>query len=224
MPLVFVLLALFFGVSTNLFASNNPIAPSDLKTLENKREFDYFNSYQKIKNRNDVHLPSKTPSAFLWLINFFSKLIPILFVSLFVLVALFILYSILVNNRFSKYLIKSRKNDVVHTLTEMNEEDISENNFDYLILQAQNDADYRLILRLMYLKILQLLHAKSHITYKKNKTNYEYGYEINNLQIREEFLRISAHFDWLCYGKTSIDQQKFQILEPLFKKFIHQFD
>lgn len=106
----------------------------------------------------------------------------------------------------------------------LNEDQIDSNDFDSLIKAAGRNNNYRLVLRLMFLKALQNLHEKQQIKYAKTKTNYEYSYEIRNTSIKTNFDEVSEIFSWVWYGNSQIDEASFQAFEPKFKTFISDIE
>lgn len=85
------------------------------------------------------------------------------------------------------------------------EEDISQLNFDELIAAAIESKQYKLAVRYMYLKSLQLLSEKGFIDLRNNKTNYQYLSEIKNDQISSLFRNTTQIFERIWYGDTQVD-------------------
>jgi len=90
-------------------------------------------------------------------------------------------------------------------ITELNE-DISTLNFDDLISSAMETKNYKLAVRYLYLKSLQLLADQGVIELRANKTNYQYLSEIKNNRISGSFKNAMTIFEWIWYGEFSIDE------------------
>ena len=73
-----------------------------------------------------------------------------------------------------------RKRAIEFNDLESIESNLDEANLDDFILEALNTQDYRLAVRLYYLKILQSLKRKEIIEWKKDKTNKDYLKELKN--------------------------------------------
>lgn len=102
----------------------------------------------------------------------------------------------------------------------MNEddEDISQMNFDELISAAIASKQFKLAIRYMYLKSLNLLSEKGLIELKNNKTNYQYLSEIRNEQIATAFRNTTSLFEWIWYGDFPVDEQIVNSSQKDFKK------
>ena len=88
-------------------------------------------------------------------------------------------------------------------------EDINEMNFNVLIQNALNNKDYRLCVRLMYLKSLKLLSDRKIINWNENKTNYSYLSEIKDVRLYDNFLELTILFDYVWYGNLKLDDNSF---------------
>ena len=91
-------------------------------------------------------------------------------------------------------------------MKELNE-DISKLNFDDLISSAIETKNYKLAIRYLYLKSLQLLSDHEIIELKENKTNHQYLSEIKNSRISGAFRNAMIIFEWIWYGEFSIDER-----------------
>ncbi|MFR9166683.1 MAG: hypothetical protein ACLVKO_10880 [Dysgonomonas sp.] len=96
-------------------------------------------------------------------------------------------------------------------------EDVNNMDFDRLIENSLKAKDYRLAVRFLYLKNLKALSDYSIIKWNPNKTNYSYQYEINDKNLRSQFLYTTTVFDFVWYGEFLLD-------EPMFNNLHKQFD
>ncbi|GLB51627.1 hypothetical protein NBRC110019_06660 [Neptunitalea chrysea] len=123
-----------------------------------------------------------------------------------------------------KYLINAPINTVfkkesrtIDTL-QFDEENIEKIDFDILINQALSTLNYRLAVRYLYLKSLQLLAAKNMIEWHYDKTNSEYQNEIKNPETKEIFKSVSYIYDYVWYGEFSIDEKDFAKTQSNFNQ------
>jgi hypothetical protein len=88
-----------------------------------------------------------------------------------------------------------------------NEEEISKLNFDDLISAAIENKNYKLAVRYLFLKSLQLLSEKDLIKINDNKTNNQYLAEIKNDKISRVFSKTTSVFEWIWYGNFPVDEK-----------------
>jgi hypothetical protein len=98
-------------------------------------------------------------------------------------------------------------------------ENIHEIDFDTHIDQAITQHNYRLAIRLLYLKSLKQLSDAGLIHWQIDKTNSTYINELDNLQQREAFAILTRQFEFVWYGEFAINQQAFQNIKTLFINF-----
>ncbi|HMG10715.1 MAG TPA: DUF4129 domain-containing protein [Mucilaginibacter sp.] len=101
-------------------------------------------------------------------------------------------------------------------------ENIHELNFDSEIEKAVSQHNYRLAVRLLYLKCLKQLSDSNLIHWQIDKTNSAYVLELNNLSQRQAFLLLTRQFEYVWYGGFTIDGTAFQNINQLFQNFKKQ--
>ena len=111
-----------------------------------------------------------------------------------------------------KKLRKAQRNWTVENL----EEDLLESELDGFIREALAAEDYALALRLYYLKLLQLLHQRHLIRWKKDKTNREYLREMRPTPHYDSFRDLTMAFERVRYGGQVISAGQFREIEPRF--------
>lgn len=99
------------------------------------------------------------------------------------------------------------------------EEDLTGIDFDKKIGKAKEETDYRMAVRWLYLKQLYLLSLKNQIAWQPYKTNMDYEYELAKSVHKQSFKDISKIYEYVWYGKYSVNSQSFQSLEQTFKQF-----
>jgi hypothetical protein len=98
-------------------------------------------------------------------------------------------------------------------------ENIHEINFDTEIENAVAQHNYRLAVRLLYLKCLKQLNDASLIKWQPEKTNGTYVNELNDIGQRSNFKLLTRQFEYVWYGDFAIDGDIFKHINVLFQKF-----
>ncbi len=98
-------------------------------------------------------------------------------------------------------------------------ENIHAIDFTEAITQAITQKNYRLAIRLYYLKTLKELTDHEMIDWQINKTNRSYVYELNSPTLRPDFERITRQFEYAWYGDFPVDEPQFIHIKNQFLKF-----
>jgi len=98
-------------------------------------------------------------------------------------------------------------------------ENIHDINFDNSIEEAINNHNYRLAVRLLYLKCLKQLSDASLIKWQPEKTNSSYVNELANAEQKAIFNSLTRRFEFIWYGEFSIDGQTFNRINLQFQEF-----
>ena len=69
-----------------------------------------------------------------------------------------------------------------------------------LLQEAIDDKDALLVIRYSFMQILQLMQQRELISYRNDKTNYEYYSELKDLQLRPSFRFLSRQYEYAWYG------------------------
>lgn len=99
------------------------------------------------------------------------------------------------------------------------EENIRELNLDELIATHIAEENFRFAIRYMFLKVLKILDENKQIKWKSDKTNYEFGNEIKDIDTRTVFFRLAYIYDVVWYGNFSLDKEQFQNLNTQYDAF-----
>lgn len=111
------------------------------------------------------------------------------------------------------------------TKTELEADTIDENSsvesIDKLIQKAESQGEYRLAIRLQFLKTLRLLDDNEHIVWRSGKTNHEYLNEIESSIVKNNFDNLSYVYEYSWYGQFDIENetQYFQLREGFITLF-----
>lgn len=98
-------------------------------------------------------------------------------------------------------------------------ENIHEINMDDELEKAVNVRNYRLAVRLLYLKSLKQLNDAELIQWEINKTNTDYSNELQDFDQRLAFNLLTRQFEFIWYGEFNIDADVFGRISNLFKDF-----
>jgi hypothetical protein len=100
----------------------------------------------------------------------------------------------------------NKKNPLIYSVEE---EDIENQDLDYLTECSIQEKRFSDAIRWQYLKTLKTLHEQNCISYEAHKTVIEYAYEIKDAEIRNRFKALSREFIYYRYGKGEADAEKF---------------
>jgi hypothetical protein len=98
-------------------------------------------------------------------------------------------------------------------------ENIHEMNFDAEIEKAISQHNFRLAVRLLYLKCLKQLSDKDLIQWQIDKTNAAYVYELADPIQQQTFRLLTRQFEYVWYGNFFIDKDTFGNINLLFQNF-----
>ena len=83
---------------------------------------------------------------------------------------------------------------------------------------------YRLAIRLLYLKVINQLRIKEIIHYSKEKTNIDYLRDLTNEDLKSRFYAITTIYNHVWYGDIEIDEDQYERFEKSFQSFYTTVD
>ncbi len=101
-------------------------------------------------------------------------------------------------------------------------EDINAIDFDDELEKALAQNNYRLAVRLLYLRSLKQLSDLQLIHWQIDKTNSTYVNELADPSQKQVFSLITRQFEYVWYGNFSIDKDAFVNISRLFQDFKQQ--
>jgi hypothetical protein len=112
-----------------------------------------------------------------------------------------------------------KRNNVVAATAEDDTmpDDIFAINYQKELDRATEGKDYRLAIRLMYLRLLKSSAEKNIIQYAQERTNFDYLSQVHKTSYYNEFFRLTRNFEYAWYGK-------FTVTDPAFEKIKNDFD
>ena len=99
------------------------------------------------------------------------------------------------------------------------EENIFEINYQREIERAIDSSNYRLAIRLMFLRLLRDLSQKNIIRYKHEKTNLDYLSQLSSGEYYNDFFRLARDYEYVWYGKFEVSSEAFKIIKNDFENF-----
>lgn len=144
------------------------------------------------------------------------QIIELLFYGILIVIALYIIVRLLVGNKASSFF--SRKSSQLAPLN-IQEEHIESVDLDQFVRDALAQKNYRLAIRYMYLKVLKDLSFNNVISWHFDKTNQDYYKEIENLQLKDSFKKVSYVYDYVWYGEFDLDAADFANAQLDFERF-----
>lgn len=127
---------------------------------------------------------------------------------------IFILYRLFVSNGVFKR--KPVEIPVVEPPEELKLATVSE--YDKLIQQSVNLADYRSAVRFLFLKTLVQLAERDCIQQSADKTNYQYVQEIR-ADLKNDFSSLVLNYEYTWYGNVALTRELYNGIENKFIAF-----
>ena len=131
----------------------------------------------------------------------------------------FILYKILTGDPLFARSDKKLDKSSVSYAENAEEEELMEEVLDDALTNAEKAGNYRLAIRLLFITVLQNLQEYGHIVWKKEKTNLQYYWEIENEEIRPTFKTLSRLYEDAWFGEKPVFEQGYSDQKALFHKF-----
>ncbi|HET6559266.1 MAG TPA: DUF4129 domain-containing protein, partial [Prolixibacteraceae bacterium] len=147
----------------------------------------------------------------------YSDVIPSLFKWLLWIMAILLLFVVITKTKLYKlfYTAKAIENpDVVFS-----NPDDQFIDFDEAIHSQLMQQQYRQAIRLLYLKLINLLRSKDYIQYSKEKTNRDYLTDLANSELKARFSTITSIYNYVWYGDAEIAQDQYLRFEKSFQSF-----
>jgi hypothetical protein len=200
-----------------------------IKHFKANKEFDYT-------DYSDAGDPSILKRIFIWIwqhlfgwmhnvhpdgtfMGFILVLLKYLIIALFIAALIFFIIKAFGLDPIQLFRGSSKKIDIPYTESV---EDINTINFDEEIEKAIAQKDYRIAVRLLYLRSLKQLSDMQLIHWQIDKTNSAYVNELADPSQKQTFSLITRQFEYVWYGNFMIDKQAFVNIALLFQDFKQQ--
>jgi len=113
---------------------------------------------------------------------------------------------------------KNRKLMAADADVDSDEEDLASTNWEMLLQNATSQNDLRLAVRYSYKWLLQLLQQRGLISYRTDKTNFDYYNELSETQFRQAFRQLSRQYEYSWYGHFEVSAPKYDEYMDLFNQ------
>ncbi len=101
-------------------------------------------------------------------------------------------------------------------------EDIFAINYQKEIDKAEASGNYRLAIRLMFLRLLKDMAGKNIIQYKQDRTNLDYLFQLHSTGYYNNFFRITRNYEYSWYGQFEVGEEAYRIVRNDFNQFDRQ--
>jgi len=187
------------------------IPDTTLLNLQNQKDYWYAN--QVMSKKKKINKQEEEPVLVRpWL----NSLLWIIIIGGFVAVLIWYLASSNISLFRKKSALISLEED------EVLNEDIFEIKYEKEIQAAIASQNYRLAIRLMYLRTLKELSDRHIIHFAQEKTNSDYLYQMANTSYYKNFFQLTREFEYTWYGKFQLSPEAFSSVEKDFNDFKQQ--
>jgi hypothetical protein len=146
--------------------------------------------------------------------NWFQNLLWIIILCSFIAVVIWYLASS--NIRLFR---KESKSIMEDETADVKLDDIFTINYEKEIQKAVDAKNYRLAIRLWYLRTLKELSDRNIIEYRHEKTNNEYVSSLFNSRYYKDFFRLTRNFEYTWYGQFNLSAESYQMMQADFLRF-----
>lgn len=98
-------------------------------------------------------------------------------------------------------------------------EDIFAINYQKEIDKAVAQGNFRMAIRLNFLRMLRTLSDKNIIQYKQDRTNLDYLMQLHGSKHYPSFFRLTRHFEYAWYGQFEVSREAYQLISGEYNQF-----
>jgi hypothetical protein len=95
-------------------------------------------------------------------------------------------------------------------------------NYQKEVDKAEASGNYRLAIRLMFLRLLKVMAEKNIIQYKQDKTNFDYLLQLHPTAYYNNFFRVTRNYEYSWYGQFNVSEEAYRIVRNDFNQFDKQ--
>lgn len=128
--------------------------------------------------------------------------------------AILILVAFIIYMIFSNVKLDKKLEPIIDEDDEI--EDIEEVDTDNEYRTAVAAGNYRLALRMQFIKFLQLLSAEEKIHWEREKTNRDYHRELTGSELRQNFRELASIYERVWYGEEALNSAEFRLYDQKF--------
>jgi len=226
--LIILVIPGFSGIT--LFASGFS-SPDTSHVIVRQPDSKFIDSYRSQKEFNYA-LPPLETNVFKQLWNYLlrrfkilldiSAAMPLIFKILMWGCVIFTLFIVVTRTKLYKLFYSDR--EIESPNYEFSGKDDQSIDFDEAIRLQMEQKQYRLAIRLLYLKVIDILRVKELIHYSKEKTNVDYLSDLQNDDLKLRFTTITSIYNHVWYGDVEIAEDQFVKFEERFQSFYTVID
>ena len=128
----------------------------------------------------------------------------------------------LASNNIGLFRKKARNIQEAEPGEEIMPEDIFAINYQKEIDKAAAAGNYRLAIRLYFLRLLKDMSEKNIISYKQDRTNFDYVLQLYKTSYYDGFFRLTRNYEYSWYGQFDISPETYGIIKNDFEQFNNQ--
>jgi len=121
---------------------------------------------------------------------------------------------------FRKKIVSTASEDLLDEIPE----DIFAINYQKEIDKAVANGNYRLAVRLMFLRLLKQMTEKNIIQYKQDRTNLDYLMQLQPTGYYNNFFRITRNYEYSWYGQFAVSEEAYKIIRTDFDQIGKQLN
>ncbi|HZL12249.1 MAG TPA: hypothetical protein VFC65_19865 [Prolixibacteraceae bacterium] len=152
----------------------------------------------------------------------FSEIIPLIFKLLMWSSVIFFLFIVITKTKIYKLFYTDKEFETPEF--EFSTDNESFIDFDEAIRSQVELKQYRLAVRLLYLKLINILRSKEYIHYSKEKTNIDYWHDLSNDDLKSQFYVITSIYNHVWYGDLEIAEDQFLRFKSSFQSIYTAID
>ncbi|RYZ28280.1 MAG: hypothetical protein EOO10_10100 [Chitinophagaceae bacterium] len=189
------------------------VPSAKVEELKGDDAYWYANQAPEKKKKQEAQQQPKSSKGLLDA-GWFRNLLWIIILCSFIGVVIWYLASSNIN-LFQKGSKKIVENEVEEEITD----DIFSINYEREIEKAADAKNYRLAIRLWYLKTLKELSDRNIIDYRNEKTDSEYVNSLNGSRYYKDFFRLTRNFEYTWYGQFNLSAEAYNMMQTDFITF-----
>lgn len=137
----------------------------------------------------------------------------------FIIIAGFGVFVILYLSNSNIGLFRKRNRNIGEEGGDPETDDIFAINYQKEIDKAAATGNFRLAIRLMFLRLLKNLAEKNIIQYKHDRTNFDYLVQLSPTKYYHDFFRITRNYEYSWYGKFQVNEDAYKIIKTEIERF-----
>ena len=211
---------LLLSTITSFAGQDHKISPADWHNLTSDKALNYKNDIEALQKPPVPQDPGAFQKFLAKIIQFFSGNAGTVIVWTLVLGIIgYIVYRVFLSSDSFLFSKKAKKLKTDEPAI-VDAEDISTTNWDALLRNAVDKQDLRLAVRYSYMWTLQLLQKKELISYRIDKTNFEYYRELSgakqHAELSKVFRHLSRQYEHTWYGHYDLSGARYNEYIEMF--------